>query len=84
MPCSEKLITELLAGGLEGLAEWRAKWPGFEQDETLSVDPERAREVIAELVDRLQSNYPFFHPAYAGQMLKPPHAIASIAYFLTQ
>jgi len=84
MPCSEKLITELLAGGLEGLAEWRAKWPGFEQDETLSVDPERAREVIAELVDRLQGNYPFFHPAYAGQMLKPPHAIASIAYFLTQ
>jgi glutamate/tyrosine decarboxylase-like PLP-dependent enzyme len=84
MPGSEKLITELLAGGLEGLAEWRAKWPGFEQDEALSVDPERAREVIAELVDRLQNNYPFFHPAYAGQMLKPPHTIASIAYFLTQ
>ena len=44
----------------------------------------RAREVLNELLDRLQENYPFWHPSYAGQMLKPPHYIASIAYFLTQ
>jgi glutamate/tyrosine decarboxylase-like PLP-dependent enzyme len=84
MPGSEKLITDLLAQGLRGLTDWRSGWPDFEQDETLSVDPDKAREVIAQLVDRLQHNYPFFHPAYAGQMLKPPHAVASIAYFLAQ
>ena len=25
-------------------------------------------------------NYPYFHPLYAGQMLKPPHPIARAAY----
>ncbi|MBV8113210.1 MAG: aspartate aminotransferase family protein [Silvibacterium sp.] len=26
------------------------------------------------------NNYPYFHPLYAGQMLKPPHPIARAAY----
>jgi glutamate/tyrosine decarboxylase-like PLP-dependent enzyme len=29
---------------------------------------------------RLTDNYPFPHPVYAGQMLKPPHPIAILAY----
>lgn len=70
--------------GLKALAEWEARWPAFSTDSTLAVDPEKARSVIEELMSRLQDNYPFFHPVYAGQMLKPPHPIASIAYFLTQ
>ena len=31
---------------------------------------------FAEFTSRLTDNYPFFHPAYAGQMLKPPHPAA--------
>jgi glutamate/tyrosine decarboxylase-like PLP-dependent enzyme len=31
----------------------------------------------------MQNNYPYFHPLYAGQMLKPPHPIARTAYALT-
>jgi glutamate/tyrosine decarboxylase-like PLP-dependent enzyme len=31
---------------------------------------------------RLQDNYPYFHPLYAGQMLKPPHRVARMAYAL--
>jgi len=27
-------------------------------------------------------NYPYFHPLYAGQMLKPPHPLARVAYAL--
>jgi len=34
------------------------------------------------LAEKLQDNYPYFHPWYAGQMLKPPHAIARLAYSL--
>ncbi|TVQ11475.1 MAG: aminotransferase class V-fold PLP-dependent enzyme [Balneolaceae bacterium] len=34
------------------------------------------------LVERLGGNYPFGHPEYAGQMLKPPHGIAWAAYAL--
>jgi glutamate/tyrosine decarboxylase-like PLP-dependent enzyme len=30
----------------------------------------------------MQDNYPYHHPLYAGQMLKPPHAVARLAYML--
>jgi glutamate/tyrosine decarboxylase-like PLP-dependent enzyme len=43
---------------------------------------ERIREVLEETAGRLQDNYPYFHPLYAGQMLKPPHPIARLAYAL--
>ncbi len=38
--------------------------------------------VIAEVAERLGDNYPYFHPLYAGQMLKPPHPVARAAYAL--
>jgi glutamate/tyrosine decarboxylase-like PLP-dependent enzyme len=79
-----EIISQLLPDGLESLALWESGWPDYETDETLFVSVDRAREVIAELLERLENNYPFFHPCYAGQMLKPPHLVASIAYFLTQ
>jgi tyrosine decarboxylase / aspartate 1-decarboxylase len=40
--------------------------------------------VLRETADRLQDNYPYFHPLYAGQMLKPPHPVARLAYALAQ
>jgi tyrosine decarboxylase/aspartate 1-decarboxylase len=46
--------------------------------------PEMARlaEVLGTTAERLQDNYPYFHPLYAGQMLKPPHPVARLAYAL--
>src|ERR1700686_5593881 len=46
--------------------------------------PEMARlaEVLNATSERLQDNYPYFHPLYAGQMLKPPHPVARLAYAL--
>src|SRR6266567_9373322 len=38
--------------------------------------------VLLEAADRLRDNYPYFHPLYAGQMLKPPHPVARLAYAL--
>src|ERR1700759_1524241 len=43
---------------------------------------ERLRDVLNETATRLQNNYPYHHPLYAGQMLKPPHAVARLAYAL--
>jgi len=43
----------------------------------------RLRAVLTTVAERLQDNYPYFHPLYAGQMLKPPHAIARLAYMLS-
>jgi glutamate/tyrosine decarboxylase-like PLP-dependent enzyme len=43
---------------------------------------ERLAEVLNATAERLQDNYPYFHPLYAGQMLKPPHPVARLAYAL--
>jgi tyrosine decarboxylase / aspartate 1-decarboxylase len=42
----------------------------------------RMSQVLTETAARLQDNYPYFHPLYAGQMLKPPHPVARLAYAL--
>ncbi len=77
-------ILELLPESLEKFAAMISRWHAYELDETLRLPPDKVREVLAELIDRLRDNYPFFHPSYAGQMLKPPHPIASVAYFIAQ
>jgi tyrosine decarboxylase/aspartate 1-decarboxylase len=43
---------------------------------------ERLAEVLNATAERLHDNYPYFHPLYAGQMLKPPHPVARLAYAL--
>src|SRR5215469_2431627 len=45
-------------------------------------DTDRIRAVLGEVAERLADNYPYFHPQYAGQMLKPPHPVARAAYAL--
>jgi tyrosine decarboxylase / aspartate 1-decarboxylase len=49
-----------------------------------SPQSQKMAEVLAATAERLQDNYPYFHPLYAGQMLKPPHPIARTAYALAQ
>ncbi|MBV9846534.1 MAG: aspartate aminotransferase family protein [Kutzneria sp.] len=44
------------------------------------VSDETVETVLDELAERLGGNYPFFHPRYAGQMLKPPHPAAVAGY----
>src|SRR5260370_22197033 len=43
---------------------------------------ERLEEILRATEERLKDNYPYFHPLYAGQMLKPPHPVARLAYTL--
>jgi glutamate/tyrosine decarboxylase-like PLP-dependent enzyme len=43
---------------------------------------EQVATILKEVATRLQDNYPYAHPLYAGQMLKPPHPIARAAYAL--
>jgi tyrosine decarboxylase/aspartate 1-decarboxylase len=44
----------------------------------------RVRTVLLEVAVRLRDNFPYPHPMYVGQMLKPPHTIARVAYQLAQ
>lgn len=46
------------------------------------ADPAAMARVLEATASRLADNYPYFHPFYAGQMLKPPHPVARAAYAL--
>src|SRR5437870_6238620 len=56
-----------------------ASLPAFQNQ---SPGMARLAEVLGATAERLQDNYPYFHPLYAGQMLKPPHPVARLAYAL--
>ena len=56
-----------------------ASLPAFQNQ---SPGMARLAEVLEATAERLQDNYPYFHPLYAGQMLKPPHPVARLAYAL--
>ena len=77
---TERDFRALLERAMDGVAAWESQFGTFDVDPTLDVAPEHAASVIDELVARLHDNYPFFHPSYAGQMLKPPHPVALAAY----
>ena len=59
-------------------------WAGFANLPTVDrqFDGTAIENVLNEVADRLHDNYPYFHPLYAGQMLKPPHPVARLAYEL--
>jgi glutamate/tyrosine decarboxylase-like PLP-dependent enzyme len=61
----------------EAVAEWREPAPSHP---ALEPDPVRLDAAWTEFSARMATNYPFHHPRYAGQMLKPPHPVAIAAY----
>jgi len=70
-----KILEKALArleGGFENL-------PALEH----SYDMEAIENVMLQVAEGMRDNYPYFHPYYAGQMLKPPHPIARVAYMLS-
>jgi glutamate/tyrosine decarboxylase-like PLP-dependent enzyme len=47
-----------------------------------SLDLPAMEAVLGDVAVRMRDNFPYFHPLYAGQMLKPPHPVARLAYAL--
>ena len=72
-----------LSAGVTAIGEWQAGFGAFEPHPSLQVSDERFAAAFGELTGRLRDNYPFFHPSYAGQMLKPPHPAAVAGYLAT-
>jgi tyrosine decarboxylase / aspartate 1-decarboxylase len=71
--------TELLAEAVDRLEGEFAALPTYAPE----IPGEgRMSVVLAEAAQRLGDNFPYFHPLYAGQMLKPPHPVARAAYAL--
>jgi glutamate/tyrosine decarboxylase-like PLP-dependent enzyme len=73
-------VPELLARATEALEAEFAALPGFEAEPGPGLA--KLAEVLEETAHRLGDNYPYFHPLYVGQMLKPPHPVARAAYAL--
>jgi tyrosine decarboxylase/aspartate 1-decarboxylase len=74
-----------LHAALERLRAGFAELPDL--DHTFPLSPtgrggQGVRQVLTDVAERLKDNYPYFHPLYAGQMLKPPHPVARLAYAL--
>ena len=67
--------TELLDQQFSSLP---APGPAFES----AADPAAMARILEGVARRMGDNYPYFHPLYAGQMLKPPHPVARAAYAL--
>jgi glutamate/tyrosine decarboxylase-like PLP-dependent enzyme len=71
-------VPGLLSRATELLEKQFAALPAFES----ATDTAAMAQVLEEVARRLGNNYPYFHPLYAGQMLKPPHPVARAAYAL--
>src|SRR5258705_5999193 len=65
---------------IDSYEDWAAGFGPFETHPALVVSEERFNEAFTEFAGRLGDHYPFFHPRYAGQMLKPPHPVAVAGY----
>ena len=73
---------KILSESLARLDSWRES---FGESGTEIIDSSSnvsIKNIVDRLEERLEGNYPFHHPQYAGQMLKPPHPVAWIAYTL--
>ncbi len=75
----EKNTLKILEKALGELEAGFGSLPEFDH----SLDLDAVQDVIMQVVHRMQDNYPYFHPLYAGQMLKPPHPMARLAYMLS-
>lgn len=72
----------LLAPAVQHLAAGHAGLPALDTPPQPAADPAALAGVLMRVADRLQDNYPYAHPLYAGQMLKPPHPVARLAHAL--
>ena len=73
-------LGEQLRQAVETISEWMAEYGEFKPHSSLGVPADALERATGELHRRLRENYPFFHPRYVGQMLKPPHPAAIIGY----
>ncbi len=75
-------VPELLTLATKELEKEFCALPDFAAARPSDGDAEAMARVLEETARRLGDNYPYFHPLYAGQMLKPPHPVARAAYAL--
>ena len=76
MPDTASTRRALVDRVLGGVEDWEARW-GTVADIHL---PDGIENLFDEYAARMDANLPFYHPRYAGQMLKAPHPVAVAGY----
>jgi glutamate/tyrosine decarboxylase-like PLP-dependent enzyme len=77
-----QLEQKSLSAFLDAVKELDAGFAVLPEFSPRAHDDKQLLEVLRATAERLHDNYPYFHPLYAGQMLKPPHPVARLAYAL--
>ncbi len=75
-------LLHLLQDPLDRLLESQAHLPPSASPARNPAQLQAMTSVLNQVADRLTDNFPYAHPLYAGQMIKPPHPIAQAAYAL--
>jgi glutamate/tyrosine decarboxylase-like PLP-dependent enzyme len=65
---------------VRAVQDWEASFGPFQRHPSLELSEERFAAAFEAFAERLRDNYPYFHPRYAGQMIKPPHPAAVAGY----
>lgn len=79
-PTARAELNDNLALVVDGISRWMSQFGAFEPHPATTIHADQLDDALHELIGRLEDNYPFFHPRYAGQMLKPPHPVSVIGY----
>jgi len=73
-------LADLVPRATELIAAWEERFGSYEPHPATRPDPARLAAAWETFGQRMADHYPFFHPRYAGQMLKPPHPVAVAGY----
>jgi glutamate/tyrosine decarboxylase-like PLP-dependent enzyme len=73
-------LADLLPRAAELIAAWESRFGPYDAHPASTPDAERLAAAWDAFGARMVDHYPFFHPRYAGQMLKPPHPVAVAGY----
>ncbi len=68
----------LLDKAVKKLSEGFEHLSGFKTE----YDVRKAEHILLQTAEKMWDNFPYPHPLYAGQMLKPPHPVARAAYMM--
>jgi glutamate/tyrosine decarboxylase-like PLP-dependent enzyme len=73
-------LSDLIGNVVAKMEAQKATFGPFDTHISQKANIEQVNQVLDTLIERLDDNYPYFHPQYAAQMLKPPHPVARAAY----
>lgn len=71
-------LLALLGEALESLKKGVEDLPAFHE----TLDLAKVRAALLSAAERMRDNFPYQHPLYIGQMIRPPHPVARLAYAL--